>query len=281
MGMNDIAVVASNLGAAILAFPQRLSWGGAGRKQVGLVIDGTELKRRHAVGLGRLDAVTQAASIKTLGARSQFRIALVLTILFPVLTVVSLIASGVVEVKFVSGHGTVILLAVAPVIFLGYWLLARYPRTVVDLRRSLERIASGELPDEVLLPDDEDDISAITACLSMILQQTRTRLETIRKQHEELIAAERDKVALESMGAACHHIGQPAAALLLYMGMIEKERANLPQNVAVLLADIRSNVEQLCDILNKMQSLSAYKTVPYLSAFREGKEQNILDIDAA
>ena len=216
--------------------------------------------------------------MSALGAKGQFEIACVLAFLSPVLVCAYLCMSGAVTFEFRHSHAGLILLALVPVVIPGLWLMARYPRTVVRLRRYLEQIAVGELPDTVSLPADEDDLAAIGGCLRLILDQTRERVQTIHEQPEELVRAERQRVMMESLGAACHHIGQPAQALSLQMDMLAREP--LVPRAAARLNEVRESVNSICTIVRKMQRVEDYRTVSYLRKIDAGRDIDILDIES-
>jgi PAS domain S-box-containing protein len=72
--------------------------------------------------------------------------------------------------------------------------------------------------------------------------------------------AERTRVMLESLGAACHHLGQPATVLLANLGSIEA-------------------VESLGEILHKLNTVNEYKTTQYLERVEgESQENRIIEI---
>jgi DNA-binding NtrC family response regulator len=54
--------------------------------------------------------------------------------------------------------------------------------------------------------------------------QTRRMRETIRRQQDELLESERHRVMIESLGAACHHMGQPATVILAYLELMRRMR---------------------------------------------------------
>ena len=72
-------------------------------------------------------------------------------------------------------------------------------------------------------------------------------LLTISEQQERLLDAERQRVMIESLGAACHHIGQPAMAINAYLQ---------------LMKDQETDEEQLAMISQCMEAL-----MPFLPCF--------------
>jgi hypothetical protein len=107
-------------------------------------------------------------------------------------------------------------------------------------------------------------------------------LGTIEKQSAEIMAAERQRVMLESLGAACHHIGQPTTVLSLYLTRLRDQPGERmeAQNLNACL----NAVESISEILRKLMRVSEYRTVPYaIFHDEEGRKTDeqvkILDID--
>jgi len=96
-----------------------------------------------------------------------------------------------------------------------------------------------------------------------------------RKMAEDALReAERQRVMLESLGAACHHLGQPATVLLANLGIMQKKVENSSDPlVKELIASSITAAEALGDILHKLNAVNEYKTTHYL----EGRD----DPDAA
>jgi PAS domain S-box-containing protein len=92
--------------------------------------------------------------------------------------------------------------------------------------------------------------------------------------------AERQRVMLESLGAACHHLGQPATVLLANLGIIHKKLDSDDEIVNELMTTSITAAETLGEILHKLNTVNEYKTTQYLEK-REGSdspENRILDI---
>jgi PAS domain S-box-containing protein len=93
--------------------------------------------------------------------------------------------------------------------------------------------------------------------------------------------AERQRVMIESLGAACHHLGQPATILLANLGVMQEKVDKSDPTVRELVQMSTEAAEALGAILHKLNEVSEYKTTQYLSG-REGDlgepESRILDI---
>lgn len=105
---------------------------------------------------------------------------------------------------------------------------------------------------------------------------------TMDKQREVLLVAERHRVMIESLGAACHHLGQPMSTVTMCLDILRRQPAG--PTVQAMVAKCEEAVEAVNDILERLQRVSIYRTEPYLS--RDGDathlpEDRILSIDDA
>ena len=101
-----------------------------------------------------------------------------------------------------------------------------------------------------------------------------------RRAAEAEKEAERRRVMLESLGAACHHLGQPATVLLANLGIIQKRLDGAEDLVVELVKTSIDAAESLGSILHKLNTVNEYKTTQYLER-RDGadsEENRILDI---
>ncbi len=160
----------------------------------------------------------------------------------------------------------------------GYCLLRVYPRNLLRLQQYLELLSNEEFPERVALISSEQDTFLLEQLLNRLilkfqdkigqldqaLAQSRMMLKTIEAQSEEILAAERQRVMLESIGAACHHIGQPTTLLMLYLTQLRSR--NPASFEAQNLGPCLEAVEQISDILERLRQTNDYRTVPYGSA---------------
>jgi len=102
-----------------------------------------------------------------------------------------------------------------------------------------------------------------------------------KKAEEALREAERHRVMLESLGAACHHLGQPATVLLANLGIMQKhlEGAN-DELIKELIQNSIGAAERLGEILHRLNTVNEYKTTRYLetSTDADSPENRILQI---
>ncbi|MDD4873006.1 MAG: PAS domain-containing protein, partial [Kiritimatiellae bacterium] len=95
-----------------------------------------------------------------------------------------------------------------------------------------------------------------------------------KKVEEALREAERQRVMLESLGAACHHLGQPATVLLANLGIMQKKLGDKDDLIIKELVSTSIDAaETLGDILHKLNTVNEYKTTRYLEG-REGPDSD-------
>jgi len=239
----------------------------------------------------------QAISIKSQRSRAYLETALALTTIIPLLSICVIMFSlftgllpdstwlraGVAVSGCVSGCA-------------GYLMLRAYPANLERVRDYLSRMATEDLPERAELLPAEQDFSDIEFYLNKVigglnshisrldveLARSRQMLLTIERQSSEIIAAERQRVMMESLGAACHHIGQPMTVLSLYLTRMRDTHADGDKRKE--LDACLDAVETITVILGKLKRVSEYRTVPYVTFHHDGEEGSdiettILDID--
>lgn len=101
-----------------------------------------------------------------------------------------------------------------------------------------------------------------------------------RHRAEEAVRkADQQRVMLETLGAACHHLGQPATVLSVSIGVI-KSQLNSENKLINNLVDTSVKAsEQLGEVLRKLNEVNVYRTTSYLNADSDSQKANrILDI---
>jgi FixJ family two-component response regulator len=98
---------------------------------------------------------------------------------------------------------------------------------------------------------------------SIVHSVNRVRLsKALEMQRKHLIEAERQRIMMQSLGTACHHISQPLTVLRSYIVMLKRKEED-PKQRAMLVEAFKA-CEALCDIVWKIGHTSRYKTEPYL-----------------
>ncbi|HAS81807.1 MAG TPA: hypothetical protein DCS43_03815, partial [Verrucomicrobia bacterium] len=86
-----------------------------------------------------------------------------------------------------------------------------------------------------------------------------------RKRAESALReAERQRVMLESLGAACHHLGQPATVLMANLGMIRMKVNNDNPLVSEMIDSSLEAIRRLGDTLHKLNCVNEYRTTSYM-----------------
>ncbi|MEI6972353.1 MAG: hypothetical protein WCL44_12660 [bacterium] len=201
-------------------------------------------------------------SMSFVGARAQFVMAVALVTVIPALIMVYLLMSGRLGFQIPFRALVPVIVLPVPFVALGYWMLAKYPANVIRLRQYLENIVNGVVPAKVELLKDEDDLASIEMLMREVIRQTETRIQTIEKQTEALLEAERQRVMIQSLGAACHHIGQPATVINSYLQLLQG--VELPQKEKAMLAECRIAAESVASVLDRLQCLTVYRTESYV-----------------
>ena len=238
---------------------------------------------------------TKRCTLASRGARHQIAIAIILVAVLPVLVVCFIALAESFTAGPYSFGAKVVICAFTFVLALsGYSILSKYPVNILKLRQHLRKIAEGELPDKITLLNSEDDIKAIEDYLNTVLaelrrkvnlleeqlQLTREMKNAIKSQQDELLEAERHRVMIQSLGAACHHIGQPTTVLGLHLHFL-KSQVSSPRDQAVIEECVKA-LDSLAEVLEKLRHVSEYRTVPYRTFYaneNRGEDREILDIE--
>jgi signal transduction histidine kinase len=151
-------------------------------------------------------------SLVSRGSRHQFSVALALITIIPLL---SLYYMGVRESwrGWNLWHQAIFISAMTLLVTAGYVILGKYPITIMKLRRHLENMASGEMPEKVELLRWQDDVEAIELSLNMIVGRLSQRVQTMAdelQQIETLLTQRIVPGALQQMRK--HGRQMPAAA---------------------------------------------------------------------
>ena len=88
-----------------------------------------------------------------------------------------------------------------------------------------------------------------------------TELKKARGAMEE---AERHRVMLESIGAVCHHMGQPATIILTTSSILEKKLKDSDAELQSMAKEITAAAEVLGQKLRKLNEVNKYKTEKYI-----------------
>ena len=234
-----------------------------------------------------MNNICDRLSLTSHGSRTQFATGIALVALIPLLACVYLMHLTHSD-STVTGRALAIMTFFAAVLMLlGLFLLLKYPINVVRLRHILEEISQGTLPDpsKIALLDSEDDMRAIEHYIINIIEQTAEHVREIEDQSAALAQAEAQRAMIASLGAACHHLGQPLSVLEAYLQIMQQNE--LPTETSDMISECCKASTQICGILEKLRNVATFSTEPYLPD-KDGAQDNehrcdkyILDINQA
>lgn len=245
------------------------------------VVPAMEPSRRYlGAGLGsETQGVGQIPrSIVNRGTRQQFGVAVALMSAIPLLAFSHVLGDAISSRSFDVESLYMMLPSVVALVALGVLLLARHSFEVATLRSTLESMAKGELP-RLNFKEASEDFSAIQRHLGAVIKQTDDKVRIIEAQSKALIQAEQQRVMLETVGAACHHLGQPATVIRVYLDLMKKVEGS--PEMQGMIQECQAAVEEVAEILHRLKGVGEYQTEPYLGADSTGKprqDERILKI---
>ena len=118
------------------------------------------------------------------------------------------------------------------------------------------------------------DGDVVGVVLSFVDISDRKRAEDAERE------SERRRVMLESLGAACHHLGQPATVLLANLGFLKGRVGAIDPSVKEVIDGSLAAMERLGKILHRLNAVNEYKTTEYLQGLSgdDADQSRILDI---
>ena len=124
-------------------------------------------------------------------------------------------------------------------------------------------------------PNRNSDDELTSMILSFLDISDRIHAQEADKQ------AERQHVMMESLGAACHHLGQPATVLLASLELMTKMKDNDKALAEELLVSSIEAAESLRKMLHNLNDITEYKTTSYIDGQDvPGRSQSrILDVN--
>jgi hypothetical protein len=213
--------------------------------------------QRHHVGRKLL-------SLSRRGAWGQVVVAAMLITVLPSLVLVWLWNSRHVGVAMPMGVISGAAIACLLFILLGYALLIKYPVSIVRLRRYLNTLAAGGIPDEVTLTEEEDDLAAVQRHMERIVKLAEDRIFLLERRHAVELEAERQRVMVESMGAMCHHLGQPSSVMGMCLFCLKNKPQ--PEKIPEIIKDMEEAFEDISRLLEEFRNLASYASEPYLTS---------------
>lgn len=87
-----------------------------------------------------------------------------------------------------------------------------------------------------------------------------------KRADEALHQSERQKAMLASLGAACHHLGQPSTVILANLGLMQRLSEGLSEDMKNLINSSAESAELLAKVLYKLNTINCYETTQYLDS---------------
>ncbi len=107
------------------------------------------------------------------------------------------------------------------------------------------------------------DVTAVALDHSVANAIEKREMELrLEAQQRALVAAERDRVMIQSFGAACHHLGQPTATLAILLELIRRQIKD--PTVLGLVDQVDDSMSTIRDILDRLRETDHYDAETYL-----------------
>ncbi|MDA1185965.1 MAG: response regulator [Acidobacteria bacterium] len=137
-------------------------------------------------------------------------------------------------------------------------------------------VVTGKVTTEEVV--DGLDVGAndyVTKSITFPVLEARIKTQIAMKQSiEALLQAERQRVMIESLGAACHHISQPMTSVMGNLGLLQESLGPDDADTRDKISDILKWTEQVRSLLDQFRTLREYRPTPYVG------DSHILDIRA-
>ncbi len=146
-------------------------------------------------------------------------------------------------------------------------LVLRMLREVLTLQREWRgemqaRTADGALaPIQVTAAGNRDSEGAVTgAVLSVVdLRETKRAEQAMRE-------AEQRQAMLASIGAACHHLAQPATVILGNLDLLNSEAPLGDSERQRMISEALAAARTLAELLHRLNQVEHFRTTPYLQS---------------
>lgn len=221
---------------------------------------GERPEKRHGSGLAKL-------SLARRGAWGHIMVALILITILPILIAGWIWKSQLDGIDLPHSLIASAAVIVTLLILSGYGLLIKYPVSITRLRRYLQALSAGDLPAQVSLTGDEDDIAAVQRHLEKVVALAEERLRLLEYRHQNDLDREKHRVMVESIGAMCHHLGQPATVMSLCLYRLKHNPS--PADIPEIMRELEEAFDSMTAILDELRDIPRYSSEPYLKSTPE------------
>jgi signal transduction histidine kinase len=220
-----------------------------------------ERSRRYIGALTSKVIVGKKKSLISLGTRQQFSVAVALMSVIPLLAFAYVLGDAIMSRSLNIETIYFLLPSIVTLMALGVMLLARHTMEVSRLRHYLEDMSRGEVP---MLNGDQssEDFLAIQRSLGAVLRQGSEKVKVMEARSKALVQAEQQRVMAETVGAACHHLGQPATIIRGYLDLMK--RAEVSPEMRAMIQECQAATEEVATVLHRLKGVGQYETEPYL-----------------
>jgi len=225
-----------------------------------------ERSRRYRAKFAATVMGAKKRSVFSLGTRQQFVVAVALMAVLPLLAFAYVLWDAILTHTLNLETIYFLLPTVVALMGLGVMLLARHIMEITRLRQYLEEISRGEAP---LVSGDlpSADFAAIQQSLGTVIKQGTEKVKVIEAQSKALLQAEQQRVMTETVGAACHHLGQPATIIRGYLDLMK--RAEVSPEMQAMIQECQAATEEVATVLYRLKEVGKYETEPYLQVKEE------------
>lgn len=191
-------------------------------------------------------------SLVSRGAWGQFWLAVALITIIPLLSFLQLMVSETWKgLPGVEVYRIVFFAATLTLCVLGYLIFSKYPRTIVRLRRYLESIVNGVLPEKINLVRTEDDIFAIEESFNLVLGQLRRKVEIVESEkielEKQLIQTQKLEAIAVLVSGVAHDFNNMLTAVSGYAHLLLNELSASDER--------REDVQEILRVCNRAASL--------------------------
>jgi signal transduction histidine kinase len=225
-----------------------------------------ERSRRYLGAFTSKPADRKKRSLLSLGTRQQFVVAVALMAVIPLLAFAYVLGDAIMTRTLDLETLYFLLPSIVTLMALGVMLLARHTIEVSRLRQYLEEISRGDAP-TVTAGHSSEDFAAIQRSLGAVLNQGTEKVKILEARSKALVQAEQQRVMAETVGAACHHLGQPATIIRGYLDLMK--RAELSPEMRAMIQECQAATEDVATVLHRLKGVGQYETEPYLTASEE------------
>ncbi len=236
-------------------------------------VSATPLQRsRRYIGKTPVAAAGEASKPFALQTtRYQFSIAIAIMSAIPLLSFGYLFAQSALEQPIKQESLALILGSSVVLVLLGIVLLFRHVIEVGRLRRYFELMAKGGLPGGGVQATSED-FTAIARALGNVIERADNKVRAIEEEVRSRLQTEQQRVMVETVGAACHHLGQPATVIGVYLDLMKKKEVS--PEMQRLISECQLAAADVSGILHRLQGVARYETEPYLAARKPGTHRS-------